>query len=460
MATTKIKQIKRTTGKSLAYIMNPEKTDGSLLVWGFNVDPEVASMEFDFTYALAKNVRGDYSKVGGSDIKAYHMMQSFSPEDNLTPEQAHAIGKQWADEFLEGKHEYVIATHIDKDHIHNHIIFNATSYYNLKKFESVPYKTVKKLRDISDRLCEENNLSVLYGKRERVKENKKWKKEPTLGESLSTLLDSAVAQAKSFEDFKSTVISMGVEIKEGKHIAFKHPDGKRFMRGMNLPGDYSKEKILERVEHPERFIQNEKVPTLDSQEGTSVKVPETYADLIQKKSRRTLLEKTAELAETLLTIRREKIERYDDFDIRKEKLSETLQHSQKQVEQMNRKNQEYTQAAKYLLAYHDTLPIWQEYESCSLLKKSFYHKEHKEQLDKYKFALEQLKKMKVNATVDPDKVINLVKYQNDSVEEINQRMQNVQERVEKVQLAQNIVDRIENEYAAIQGRTQRKGLSK
>ena len=459
MATTKIKQIKRTTGKSLAYIMNPEKTDGSLLVSGFNVDPESASMEFDFTYALAKNVRGDYSKVGGANIKAYHMIQSFSPEDDLTPEQAHAIGKQWADEFLDGKHEYVIATHIDKNHIHNHIIFNATSYYNLKKFESKPYETVKKLWEISDRLCEENNLSVLYGKRKAVKENKKWQPKDTLGQKLITILDEAVRQSSDYKEFKSFVLAAGGEIKEGKHLSFKHSEGKRFMRGLNLPEDYSKEKILERIKQPERFVKGDSVKNITDNEKTLQEKSLTYADLIQKKSRRTLLAETKQLAETLLIIRQEKINKYDDFDIRKEKLAESLDHAQIQVKEMNKKNQEYTQAAKYLLAYHDTLPVWQEYENCTLLKKAFYYKEHKTELEKHEFVLNQLKKIKVNTTVDPEKVINLVTYQHQSVEEINLKMNVIQERVQKVQFAQNIVDKIENEYAVIQGRTQRKGLS-
>ncbi len=458
MATTKIKAIKRTTGKSLAYIMNPDKTDGSLLVSGFNVDPEAASMEFDFTYALSKSVRGDYAKVGGSNIKAYHMIQSFSPDDDITPEQAHAIGKQWADEFLDGKHEYVIATHIDKEHIHNHIIFNATSYYDLKKFESKPYTTVKQLREISDRLCEENNLSVLYGKREPVKENKKWKQKQTLSEKLVGILDSAVRKSQSYEDFKSRVLTMGVEIKEGKHLAFRHPDGQRFLRGINLPGNYSKEKILERIEHPERFA-SAAVQNVRLAENTQEKEL-TYVDRIRTKSEKTVLAETRKLAETLLTMRREKIGCYEDFDVRMHQLDESLQHTAHQVEQMNQKNQEYIQAAKYLLAYHETLPVWNEYKECGSLSKALFYSRHQSELEKHELAFKQLKKIKVNTSVDPDKVINLVKYQNQAASEINERMADMEKRVQKLQLAQHVVDRIEKDYAAVQGRTQRKGLSR
>ena len=116
MAVTKIKAIRSTLDKAVKYICNPEKTKGMLLVDSFGCVPEFAAQQMEAT--ARKNKRGGCRK-------AYHLMQSFAPEDNITPEKALEIGRQFADGVTRGKHQYVIAVHTDRDHIHCHIIFNA-----------------------------------------------------------------------------------------------------------------------------------------------------------------------------------------------------------------------------------------------------------------------------------------------------------------------------------------------
>ena len=122
MAITKIHAIKSTLGKALAYIENPDKTDGQMLVSGYNCEPQTASIDFEMTAVLAHKARN--LKRKRSTNLAYHLIQSFSPEDAVTPEQAHELGKKLAFEYTGGKYEYVVATHIDKGHIHNHIMLN------------------------------------------------------------------------------------------------------------------------------------------------------------------------------------------------------------------------------------------------------------------------------------------------------------------------------------------------
>ena len=151
MAITKIHAIKSTLGKALAYIENPDKTDGQMLVSGYNCEPQTASIDFEMTAVLAHKARN--LKRKRSTNLAYHLIQSFSPEDAVTPEQAHELGKKLAFEYTGGKYEYVVATHIDKGHIHNHIMLNAVSFYDYKKLRTVPYRTARQIRDISDRLC-------------------------------------------------------------------------------------------------------------------------------------------------------------------------------------------------------------------------------------------------------------------------------------------------------------------
>ena len=115
MAITKIHAIKSTLGTALAYIENPDKTDGQMLVSGYNCEPQTASIDFEVTAVLSHKARN--LKRKRSTNLAYHLIQSFSPEDAVTPEQAHEMGKKLAFEYTGGKYEYVVATHIDKGHI-------------------------------------------------------------------------------------------------------------------------------------------------------------------------------------------------------------------------------------------------------------------------------------------------------------------------------------------------------
>lgn len=253
MAITKIHAIKKTLSKSIKYIENPNKTDGQMLISGYNVEPLTASIEFEMTTALAKEVKGNYSKTGGSNNLAYHMIQSFSPEDNVTAEQAHKIGQKLADEFLDGKYEYVIATHVDKGHIHNHIIFNATSFYDLKKMHTQPYKTAAKIRAISDRLCSENELSVItekgnlghsYAEYKARKQNTSWKSE--IRKRLNYLLELEV----NYNTFVENAKSLGVTVNDtGKHIKYLFDGQKKYSRGNKLSDTdkYTKEGILEQL---------------------------------------------------------------------------------------------------------------------------------------------------------------------------------------------------------------------
>lgn len=255
MAVAKIHAIKSTVGKSVDYITNPEKTilaDGTQLVSSFGCVPETAEIEFNLTCQLAKEIKGDYTKSGGGNNLAYHLIQSFSVEDseNLTPEQVHQLGIEFADRFLGGKYEYVIATHIDKGHLHNHIIFNSTSYKDYKKFRSEPYKTVAKIREISDNICEENGLSIIKTKG-LPKSYIEWKfaKEGKLTwkETIKNKIDEVIPQVKSYSEFLEKMKSAGIEVKEGKHIAFRAPEQERFIRGKRIGEEYTKENIISRI---------------------------------------------------------------------------------------------------------------------------------------------------------------------------------------------------------------------
>ena len=140
--------------KAIAYILNPEKTDEKLLVSSYGCASETAAREFEWTRKIAEQ-----KGMNPVRIIARHVIQSFEIGE-VTPEFAHEIGKQFADEILGGKYEYVLTTHIDKDHVHNHLIFNAVDFVNYHAYKS--YKRIYyDMREVSDRLCKENGLSVI-----------------------------------------------------------------------------------------------------------------------------------------------------------------------------------------------------------------------------------------------------------------------------------------------------------
>lgn len=159
MAITKIHAIKVRLGDAINYIENSDKTDGQELISGYNTAPQTAVLDFSVTAAMARKARNTSAKKQGN--LAYHLIQSFSPDDAVTPERpmSWAASLQW--NLPMENSEFVVATHINKDSIHNHIIINAVSFYDYKKLRTVPYRTAQQIRSISDRLCMESQLSVI-----------------------------------------------------------------------------------------------------------------------------------------------------------------------------------------------------------------------------------------------------------------------------------------------------------
>ncbi len=261
MAITKLKPLYRTLQRAVNYATSVEKTSSNeKLVSSFECNTVSTAFDFYFTKELAKSIKGDYSNVGGKNILAWQIIQSFSPkEDNITPEQAHQIGKELAEKFLDGKYQYVIGTHTDREHIHNHIIFNSTSFKTFKKFDTKVNKEFLKLRNISNDICKKNGLSTielppLEEKYERIKKSKKLieidlsQKDKSFKNILKNDIDEMINKSFSFENFLNNMKVLGYEIVDDKNgMGFKNNTQKYFTRLKNLEEDYSKEKIEERI---------------------------------------------------------------------------------------------------------------------------------------------------------------------------------------------------------------------
>ena len=205
MAVTKIKPIRGTVNKAIAYIIDPKKTDDELLVSSFGcAASESAAKEFEWTRNLAAQQGAQIPKV-----IARHLIQSFDVGE-VSPEVAHEIGKQFADEWLKGKYEYVIATHIDKGHCHNHIIFNAVNFVDYKEYTE-------------------------------AKKGTSWK------QKLKQTIDRLVITAKDYDEFLKLMQEAGYEIKTGKYISFRAAGQERFTRAKTIGENYTEERIKERI---------------------------------------------------------------------------------------------------------------------------------------------------------------------------------------------------------------------
>ena len=249
MAYTRIHAIKATVQKALKYICNPEKTDGKLLIDSFACGVETA--HYDFMDALSKS-----SGVG--DKQAFHLIQSFAPGE-VDFNTAHQIGIELADRLLENKYSYVIATHIDKEHCHNHIIFCAVDNVEHKKYNDCK-RTYRNIRNLSDKLCREHGLSVIIQSGQKGMTHYEWqeqKKGQSWKAQMKSDMDDAICKAYSFDDFICRMRSKGYAVKGEtfgdnalKYLSFCASGQNRFTRVSvkNFGEGYTKEAIRERIE--------------------------------------------------------------------------------------------------------------------------------------------------------------------------------------------------------------------
>ena len=249
MAYTKIHAIKATVDKAIEYICNPDKTDEQIYVSSYACAPETAAIDFKYTLDHCRE---------NSPNKAYHLIQAFAPGE-VGFEEAHHIGKELADKLLEGKYSYVVTSHIDKEHVHNHIIFCAADNIEHNKYHDCK-QSYYHIRKLSDELCREHNLSVIIPGGERGKKYKEWQSDQngsTWKTQLRQDINFFIKSASTYEEFLLLMRAKGYEIKgetfgedTRKYISFRPMHQKNFVRGSarSLGKEYTKERIKERIE--------------------------------------------------------------------------------------------------------------------------------------------------------------------------------------------------------------------
>ena len=364
MAVTKIKPIKSTLSKALDYIQNPDKTDGKMLVSSFGCSFETADIEFEYTLSQAIDK--------GSNL-AHHLIQSFEPGET-TPEQAHEIGRQLADEVTKGQYEYVLTTHIDKGHIHNHIIFCAANFVDHHKYNSNK-RTYYNIRNISDRLCKENGLSVVVpGKGSKGKSYAEYQAEKT-GTSwkgkLKIAVDTLIPQASDFADFLRLLQAAGYELKTGKYISCRAPGQERFTRLKTLGADYTEEAITERING--KRTRAVKAPRAEKK-GVSLLIDIENSIKAQQSrgyEQWAKIQNLKQAAKTMNFLTENQIEQYADLESRIEEVTAASGQAADALKGVEKRLADMALLIKNISTYQKTKPVYDAYRAAK--NKAQYH---------------------------------------------------------------------------------------
>ena len=366
------------------YSQNASKTNDGEFISAYECDPKTADEEFLLTKRQYQHVTGRDQK---NNVIAYQIRQSFKPGE-ITPEEANRVGYETAMRWTKGKHAFIVATHIDKAHIHNHIIYNSTSLDCTKKFRDF-LRSGKAVQRLSDMVCLEHGLSVITPKpfKERIKRTV-FPKKRTQRDFLCEAIDAVLKdKPKQFEDFIKSLADLGFEFKDGKQPAFKGKDQKRFIRLSSLGEGYSKEEL-------QAVISGK---SLHRARGGSAKAPaqkqfqmiiDVQAKIAEGKT--VGYEKWAkkfnrkEAARTVILLKEKGLGNYDDLVAHVEKLSARFDELSDSIKTAEKRIVEVQALLKHIDNYYDTRAIYVEYRKSGYSKKFF--EEHRQEITHHKAA--------------------------------------------------------------------------
>ena len=250
MATSRLIPMRVSKGKTIGqtitdrtdYAVNPAKTDDGELVSAYECDPATVDAEFLLS---KRQYRAQTGRTQSRDVLAYQLRQSFKPGE-VSPEEANRIGYELAMRWTKGKHAFIVATHIDKAHVHNHIIYNSTTLDCTRKFRNF-WGSTAAVRRLNDTICLAHGLSIVEQPKHHGMSYGKWlgdQKKPSQRDLLRQAIDAALAKKpRTFDAFLAEITAAGYEVKRGKHMAFRAEGMDRFIRLRSLGDSYSEEAI-------------------------------------------------------------------------------------------------------------------------------------------------------------------------------------------------------------------------
>ena len=392
MAITKTHSIKSTLNLAIQYICNPVKTDGTLLVSSFACLPATADIEFEWTRRQA---------IDKGNSLGRHIIQSFSPDDNITPEQAHEIGMKLAEQILGGKFEFVLSTHTDKGHVHNHIIFNSVSFVDYKKYHSNKY-TYRNIRKASDKLCEEYGLSVIAENKNKGKsyfEHTAYEENTTWKAQLKQQIDTAVKHSMDFEDFLLRMELAGYEVKRGKYISFKAQGQQRFMRSKTLGERYTEEAIIKRIQKQRTVPKQNKSISLiiDIQNCIKAQKSKGYEHWAK-------INNLKQASKTLNFLTENNITSYDELKIKIEKRRKAFDNISDKLKSVEKKLNDTNILLKHISTYQSLKPVYDKYKTSK--NKSEFENKHRREIILFEASHKYLSEVQTNGKLPTLEKVN------------------------------------------------------
>lgn len=383
MHVNKGKTIAQSLGDRTDYAKNPEKTHKGKLVTGYQCDPRTVDEEFMLSKRQYEQITGRRQR---HEVVAYQIRQSFKPGE-VTPEQANHLGRELALRFTKGKYAFIVATHTDRAHIHNHIVFNSTSLDGTRKFKNFWLSSIS-LQRVSDLICLENGLSVIAPRpyNERIKRTDyphQVKNRDVLCEAIDTVLQK---NPRSFDELLKGLQTQGYEIKYGKHISVKGKNQARFIRLSSLEDGYTEADLRA------RFLGHREHRTCEKRAFFPEERPLNLMIDIQSKlqskdagyQRWASVYNLKQMSKTLLFLRDHKIESLEQLNQLVTQKTAERDALLATIQQLEQRLVEIAALKKHIINYSKTRPIYEEYRKAGY-SKSFLEA-HREEIMIHKAA--------------------------------------------------------------------------
>lgn len=403
MATTRLISMHENKGKSISqclsnrinYATNPNKTNDGEFISAYACCPKTVQGEFMLTKRMYSDITGRNSR---NNVIAYQIRQSFKPNE-ITPKLANEIGYKLGISFTKGEHAFVVATHTDKAHIHNHIIFNSTSLDCTRKFRDF-LGSGKALAKISDKICLEYGLSVIENMKNTKNHYGKWlgnKKEMSHSDKLKIAINNALnKKPKDFDNFLEIMKKAGYEIKNHKHIAFKSAGQKRFIRLKSLGDEYSEEVIRAIIKG--KTFARKKIVINSNQQGELNLLVDIQKRLQQGKGKG--YERWAktfnlkQMAKTINFLRDNNITNYDELEKKASEITHNFYTINTKIKSSEKRMKEIKTLQTHIINYLNTKEIYTAYRKAGYSKK-FYTK-YETQILIHKSSKEAFNRLKTN----------------------------------------------------------------
>ena len=385
MAATRLIPLHVNQGKTAAsslkdrldYAENPEKTEGGTLVESYECDPRLAWQEWMLDRG---NYINSHRSERRSDVIAYQIRQSFRPGE-ISPEEANQIGCELARRFTKGKHAFVVSTHTDRAHIHNHILFNAIDLYGEKKFHNF-FMSAYAVRRLSDTICVEHGVSIIEEKpRHAWQRRSTYKKELSQREILRMDLDEILEKRPdSFAELLQYLKQAGYEIKEGKQVSVRLEKGDRFIRFRSLGAGYTEAEIRDAIE---QNVAARRDPGMLLQQQYHFSLMKDFEQILQQKKgkdyeRWAMHFNNSQAAEVLIFLQENNIDSYEKLDALTADATDRFHTLSEEIKTCEAKLKELGSLKKAIVDYSKTRSTYEAYRKAGYSKK--FLESHREEI--------------------------------------------------------------------------------